>query len=171
VIKLDPKDGAVYFLRGCARYDARKWKDALADYRKAAGIKSPYQDEARLRVWLVRARLGEYDEANRELKDFVESRNSGESDDWFEKLAQFLYGGIAEEHLLSAAKAKDPTTARKRKCQANFYAGSRRVAFAKKARVEPEAKELLEACLKTDLQWHVDYRSAKARLAASEKDE
>ena len=57
-IELAPTEMSHYYFRGCVYQDAQKWREALLDYRKAAELSSPQWEFPRLRMWLVRARLG-----------------------------------------------------------------------------------------------------------------
>ncbi len=134
-IQVDPKCAAAYESRGLWNYDKRAWADALADFKKFCEISTAGQDAVRLRIWLVRARLGERDAATKDLKAFIEKREAAQ--DWDLQIARFLAGELGEGDLLKAAGDKGA-----RLCEARFYAGAKRAIDGDKA----GAAELLKKC-------------------------
>ena len=56
---------------------------------------------ARLRQWIVRARLGEQQAATRELREFLKQERAAGEDGWLVKLGAYLVGEVSETQLFS----------------------------------------------------------------------
>jgi tetratricopeptide (TPR) repeat protein len=156
-IEINPNYAAAYFNRGNVHYNRGSWKDALADYRRSFEFDYDY---SRLCVWLSRSRLNERDEATRELAQYFAARKTGQPDDWPSKIARLFTGDLSEADFLKAAGSKDPKTDREQKCEAYFYAGSRRLLDGDKI----GAKDLFQKCLDTRVMDFNEYTSAAAEL-------
>jgi len=161
-IKLNPKNGEAYRNRGYVLYDQQSWAGALPDFRKACDLNPAVKDYPQLRIWLIRARLGERDAATRELAQFLKGRKA---DDWPRKIMRFLIGELPEAEFLKAAESENAKTDGERKCEATFYVGSRSLIDGDK----DKAKEYFQQCLDTGVKTFAEYRSASAELTALEK--
>lgn len=164
-LKLNPKFAPAYASRGYLLYDSRAWKDALIDFQTAIENDSSNQDYVRLRIYLIRARLGETEAATRELEQYLDSRKSGKPDEWFSSVARFLTGRISEEILLKTAERGNEQTIREQRCEAYFYAGTLRL--LKGDRVI--AGEYFQRAVDTNVKDFTEYQSAKAELEALRK--
>jgi tetratricopeptide (TPR) repeat protein len=159
-IEMDPKYAGAYFNRGNLNYNRGSWKDALADYRKSCEFDPSNQDYSRFCVWLTRSRINERDEATKELARYFAERKTGPPDDWQSKIARLLTGDLSEADFLKAADSKDSKVDREQKCEAYFYAGSRRLIDGDKI----GAKDLFQKCLETRVMDFSEYTSAAAEL-------
>ncbi len=164
-IELDPKEPRSYHYRGCLLYDRRKWTDALADFRKADEVATSYREYPQLRIWLVRARLGERHAATKELAEYLAAMKS--HDDWYSKMARLLTDQLSEDDFFKAAESPDPKTDRGQKCEAYFYAAIRRLIDGDREK----AREYLEKCLQTDAKTYFEYSSARSELQALDRGE
>ena len=161
-IALNPQKRAAYTTRAHARYDRRLWADALADFRKICDLDPDDKDYAVIRIWLVRAHLGERDAATRELAEILKGRKA---DDWPGKILRFLVGDLSEAGFLKEAGSADAKTDREQKCEAYFYVGARRLLDGDKGK----AKEHFQKCLDMGVKTFTEYRSAAAELQEIEK--
>jgi len=158
-IEIAPNFAAAYLNRGYLFYNRGSWSEALADYRKTVEL-DPSRDYPRFCAWLTRSRLNERDAATEELARYLADRKIGKPDDWPSKIARLLTGDLREADFLKAAESKDPKTDRDQKCEAYFYAGSRRLLEGDKI----GAKTLLQKCLDTRVTDLNEYASAAAEL-------
>lgn len=121
-IKLDGRDVAALYHRGCAYYINRDWTKALADFQRHCDLRKgeAYQVfEARFYIWLIRSRLGDREKADKELAPCLEGHPAEWSGGWHSKIGNYLLGRISEEDFL--------TTLGSDSCAAWFYAGMKRV--------------------------------------------
>jgi HEAT repeat protein len=159
-IAQDPKDGRAYHNRGCLYYNAHKFPEALADFRKARELGSDARDYSCFRLWLLQARSGEKDAATRELAACLEQRPAGKPDDWPSKIGRFLAGQMTEADLFKAAADPNAQTAREQHCEAYFYAGSKRLIEGD----QTTAADYFKQCVATDVKKFEEYSSAVAEL-------
>ena len=159
-IEIDPKYADAYFNRGNVQFDMCSWNDALADYRKRCELDPSNQAYPRFYVWLTRARLNERDAATKELARYFAERKTEQPEDWPSKIARLLTGDLSEDDFLKAAASKDPKIDREQKCEAYFYAGSRRLLEGDKI----GAKVLFQKCIDTGVMNFTEYTSAAAEL-------
>jgi lipoprotein NlpI len=161
-IELDPHQISALHCRGCLHYDTGDFKLALADFRSV--IELPPRDDladfARFRVWLIRARQGETEAANAELRTYLAGRTTGKADDWDIKIGQFLIGQLAEPELLDAAKNDNSQKEAGQLCEAYFYAGSKLLFAGDKSR----AADYFQKSIATDATRYLGYQSAAAEL-------
>lgn len=158
-ISFEPAHAGTYESRAYARYEAGAWRDALADFRKRCDVSPQNQDYPRLRIFLLRARLGERREAGEELSAFWNARSAGAAG-WTGRLAAFLSGRLSEAELLAAAVSADPDLDRKRHCEAWFYAGTLNLIDGKR----DQARECFQNCLKTGVKHFTEFAGAAAEL-------
>ena len=161
-IEINPTYADAYDNRGYLHYNLTRWTDALSDFRKAIKLKSGVsKDYTRLRVWLIRARLGQRYPANKELSAHVEKHKLS-ADEWYAKICAFLLGKINEEDFVKAAADEDPKKANAQKCEAYFYAGTVRLLDGDK----DIALVLFRQCIGTGVKRFSEYGSAKAEINA-----
>ncbi len=111
-IDLAPRHGPYYWNRARSRWNARAWRAALADLEQASELLPAREDDARLRIFILRSRMGDGDKAALELKAYAADRGG-----WVSAAASVLLGDSSPEALLD--QARDPA----KTAQANFYAG------------------------------------------------
>lgn len=162
-IEMNPKDAEAYYFRGHANYDRQSWAAALEDFKKSydlnalSGVRT---DTAQLRLWVIRARMGQADVATAELKNYgAKERRGGRPGDWYSKIAAFLTGETPEEPFLGSATSKPQTL------DANFYAAVKRLSKKDAA----GAKPLLQKALDTGVTDVPEFGSARAELEALTK--
>lgn len=161
VIEINSQFAGGYRSRGELRYDTGSWTDALYDFRKAIELDPQGQEDVRLRIWLVRVRLGERGAATRELKEyFTGRRRSQKPDDWVSRLAAFVSGDSPESALFKAAEAKDEQRSRNQLCAAYYYAGSKRLIAGDKE----TARRYFEKSVEVGKAALSEYRSALTEL-------
>jgi len=151
---------------GHLRSDMFQWQPALEEFR-AATATNPQRDYIRFRIFLIRCRLGETEEAGRELDAYVKSLPAAKAQDWATSIGRFLTGNLAEEEFLKQATstAKRPTDVTIQICEAYYYAGMKRLLAGDKS----GAGERFQKCLNTGEDNCFEYRSAGAELRALKK--
>ncbi len=127
VILLDPRHGHAVARRTRLFYDSQSWGPALADLRKLCELDPAEQAPYRLRIWLVRARMGERPAATEELEAFLSAGRAGAGDPWNKVAAEFLLGRVPEAALVESARTIDPARSTHRLGEAYFYSGTRRL--------------------------------------------
>lgn len=163
-IELDPKNVDAYTNRGQLRYERKAWNEALADYRRLRELQ-PNDDYTRYRIWLVRSRLGERQTATAELKEYLSKQPASAKNEWSRKIGAFLSDQLPESNFLEAAAAKDDKTAKERRCEAYYYAGSKRLLVGHK----DTARRYFEQSLQTGQKTFEEYKNASAELVALNK--
>ena len=157
-LQLNPKYARAFLNRGLCLYDLREWEDALADLARSIELEPAGQDTTRLRLWVLRTRLGHADEASKELRAFLKGR----VDDWVTALGKFLLGDLTEDDLLQKAASLDLA----RQSEAHFFAGSKALVAGDRA----AAKRQFQAALGTGVRRTEVVRSAEAELAGLAED-
>jgi ankyrin repeat protein len=152
--------GADYHTQGCLDYNARRFTNALADFRKSCELGSDNQDYSYFRIWLIRSRLGEKEAATQELKAYLEHRTVHQPEDWPLKVGRFLTGRLSESDFLKAADDTDPQIAKEQHCEAYFYVGSKHLIENDKM----AAVDYFKKCLTTNLTNFEEYRSSAMEL-------
>jgi tetratricopeptide (TPR) repeat protein len=150
----------MYHNRGCLYYNAHKFTEALADFRKSCELGSDAQDYSYARIWLIRARAGEKEAATRELAAYLEHRKTGKPDDWPAKVGRFLAGQLTEPDFLEAAKNTNVRTDQEQHCEAYFYVGSKRLIEGDQA----AAADYFKKSVVTEVKTFEEYESAAAEL-------
>jgi lipoprotein NlpI len=153
-----------YYFRGCVHQDAEKWREALADYRKSAELSSPQWEFPRLRMWLVRSRLGEREPATQDLKAWLLLRK-GPPNDPAARVAAYLTGTLDERTFLNAADTEIGAGTKGRRCQAYYFAGEKRLLDGDRVL----ARDLFKKAVATEARNWRDYGSAASELSFMEK--
>ncbi len=161
-IKMNRNAAGNYFSRGLLYYSQDKLPEALADIDKGLRLakQSEGRDYARLWKWMMRARLGELEKANKALILQLADRSEESMGDWYEKIARFALGQDSEESLFKTAANEDPITEREQFCEAYFYAAQWHLLNRKKEK----AVELLEHCLDTGIVDFYEFKIARGQL-------
>ncbi|MCE9583627.1 MAG: tetratricopeptide repeat protein [Planctomycetes bacterium] len=139
-LQLDPKYARAFLNRGLCLYDLREWEDALADLEKSVELEAEGQDYTRLRIWILRARLGKKEAADKDLRQWLKSQKP--AGDRVETYGKFLLGDLAEEELLANTTGSLDSIDRLRKSEARFLAGSKAMI---EGRVEDAKRHFQEA--------------------------
>jgi lipoprotein NlpI len=160
-IAAHPKYAWPYHARGCLQYDAHEFTEALADFQKVLELDYSHQDYSTYRIWLIRTRLGEPDDAATALQSYLaRGATKGKPEDWSIITVNFLAGQLAELDFLAAAKNEDPKKEAAQLCQAFFYAGSKRLFEGDKA----TARAYFQKSIATNEKRCTEYCSALAEL-------
>lgn len=165
-IRVDPKFALAYFNRGVLEFNAREFDLALIDIRKAIDLdpSTDIADQARLYLWIIRARRGEREDASRELRDRLAHRPTQYVDGWTAQRMEFLAGTMNEKPLLEAARTPStllPAALARRSAQADFLIGVMRMLSGDAL----NARRLLAECMALDRAPDSPYASAKAELS------
>ena len=166
-IRVDRTFALAYFNRGVLEFNARDFDLALMDVRKAIELdpSTDIANQARLYLWIIRARRGEREEASRELSDLLAHRPTQYVDGWTAKRMEFLVGTVNEEALLKAARTPPtllPSALARRSAQADFLTGVMRMLSGDAL----NARRLLAECMALDHTPDSPYASAKAEAMA-----
>jgi len=159
-IKLDPGDVGAYYLRGCANFIKRDWAKAVSDFQRHCDLRKEekYQVfEARFYIWLIRARLGDREAADKGLAPYMEGHPVEWSGGWDAKFGNFLLGRITEDDFLLALSGNP--------CAAWFYAGMKRSLNNDTAIAAEDFRKSMAACDKEA----DEYQIAAAELKAITK--
>jgi tetratricopeptide (TPR) repeat protein len=154
-IELNPQYLAAYKRRGHLRYNLQRFTEALFDFRKESEFSGSlcYAD---CRIWIVRARLGEWETATEELRTCLENVPAEKRDDWKSTIARFLTGQMTELDFFKADQSFEDKKDKRQRCEAWFYAGTKRLIDGDKA----TAMAYLEKCLAADKKVLGGYQSA-----------
>lgn len=158
-LKINPRSYAAYAALGYLFYDSHSWRNALTNFRASIANGSINQDYEQLRIFLIRARLGEREAAIKELAQYLASRN-GKANDWFLRIGHFLTGRMSEQELLTIAARGDKQAIQEQRCEAYFYAATVRMLKGENAK----AKEYFLRSVKTNITNFTEFVSAKAEL-------
>lgn len=159
-IELNSKDTANYYSRAGLFFSVRNWGAALADYNRVFELSKEGQEYPRLYVWLIGARSGQTDAANKELVDYLQQR--GNTADWFSTVASYLLGRISDADLLAGAKSSVKKSEDGQLCEAWFYIGMKKLIGGDKN----GAQDCFNKSLATDQKDYTEYRFARAELKA-----
>jgi tetratricopeptide (TPR) repeat protein len=161
-IQLDAKDVAAFEKRAFTKQLKGDFEGALGDLVICDELAPPGEsrDYDHLASWLVRVRLGQAAEANRELAAYLGSRPNTTGADWVSKIGRFLLDQISESELLTDAISSDVEKDRAQHCESWYYVGVKRLlAGDKKA-----AADCFNKCLRTQEITFNEYLLAKAEL-------
>ncbi len=155
--------GEIHELLGHLHNDMFQWQPALEEFRTAVAT-NPHRDYLRFRIFLVRSRLGETEEAGKELDAYVKSLPAAKAQDWTTSIGRFLTGNLAEEEFMNQATstAKRPTDVNIQICEAYYYSGMKHLLAGDK----DGAGQRFQKCLDTGEDNCFEYRSAGAELRA-----
>jgi tetratricopeptide (TPR) repeat protein len=162
-IELDPKDAATYNNRADLHFAARNWDAALDDYSHFFELSKEGRDYPHLYVWLIRARTGQMDAANKALADYLEAR--GNAGDWRSTIAAYLLDRVSDGDLFAAAKSPDKNKETGQLCEAWFYVGMKKLISGDK----DSARSCFNKSVATEQKNYTEYQFARAELKALPK--
>jgi lipoprotein NlpI len=162
-VELDPQNATAFESLGIVQNDLGQFQPAMENFRKAVQL-DPLLEHPRMRIWLIRARFGEQENATKELTEYLNSLQGAQKNDWPAKIGQFLTGALNEEDFLNLAKtsARNPKQQSGQLCQANYYAGMKHFLASDKE----GATALFKKCLGTGEKGYTEYVSAGMELNA-----
>jgi lipoprotein NlpI len=117
-------------------------------------------DDIARRLWLVKTRLGKWEEADRFLRRYAARHETKPRDQWSQQLTCYLLGETTEDDLLGAVNGSDDEAGSQRRSQACFYIASKQLAEGR----QDEASSMLRYCLDTDGASLALQRDARATL-------
>jgi lipoprotein NlpI len=159
-IEIAPTNGFPWFLRGILEQDQGQPDAALKDLRRSLEFEWKDKDYAAIRIWLVRAQMGDRDAANTELSAYLDNRKKGAPSDWQVKIARFLLGQISEPDFQAAAVSSDAVKDQGQHCEFWYYAGMKRLLAGDKSTAIADFHQ----CVATQKFDFVEYDSAHAEL-------
>jgi tetratricopeptide (TPR) repeat protein len=164
VLKPELKTNAVPILTrlGDRYYERHEFPKALEAFRRVSAL-APDDELLPARIWLARARLGQIDDANRELVAYRDGvagtrpRPTG----WDLQICDFLLSRASEETLFESAEVVGGRTAAREHCLANFLVANKRLLSGD----AEGARSYFEKCLGTEKKDFYGYAGAEAELA------
>jgi lipoprotein NlpI len=158
VLALTPADREALYRRGCAYFDKGAWSKAFFDLKRVPWLDHERFRKARLRVWVIRARQGDRELADAELRDWL--RWYADEKGWALRIALYLLGRLDEEAFLDSFEPPTLAEAGPRACEGWFY-------VAQKALIEGKRKKALkyfERSLASGAAEVTEYTSAAAEI-------
>jgi tetratricopeptide (TPR) repeat protein len=151
----------IYEAMGYVQAEMGQWQTALETFRKAMVFNSP-PDDVRFDVFLIECRLGQTQQAKKELTLYIQSIPATKAHDWTTSVAHFLAGALNETNFLAQARttAKRPTDISEQMGDAYYYAGMERLLAGDKA----GASERFKKSLKIGDDNSYDYMMARSLL-------
>ena len=136
----------------------------MSDYRNFCELSPSENDKdyPHLYIWLLSARLGETDEASKELSAYMDKRLNAAPGDWVSKVAGYLIGTVTEADLFSAAASPDTAKAQGQYCEGWYYAGMKKLLSGDKK----TATDYFQKCLATDMKGFIEYQLSWSELKA-----
>src|SRR5208282_2631252 len=162
-VKLGSQYAQTYQCLGYLQDDLFQFRPALENLRKSVEM-DPSMDYPRFRIWLIRSRLGERDDATKELDSYVKSLPGAKAQDWSACIGHFLTGSVPEGEFFNqaTATAKRPSDTGGQICEACYYAGMKHLLDGDKE----GAADLFQKCLDTGATSYSEFSSASAELRA-----
>ncbi|HTV43133.1 MAG TPA: tetratricopeptide repeat protein [Candidatus Sulfotelmatobacter sp.] len=149
---------------GYAQAEMGRWQPALETFRKAMAFDSP-PDDIRFDVFLIECRMGQTEQAKKELTAYIPSIPKAKAADWTTSVALFLAGTLDETNFLAQATttAKRPTDVAGQIGDAYYFAGMEHLLAGDK----DGASERFKKCLKVGDDNSYDYMMATSIMAES----
>ena len=163
-IEIDHENYFAFLGSGITKTIHRDFEGALKELLQASEFASGgrVKDYTQFYVWSVRVRLGQGDEANKMLIDYLGNRNDPPVEPWVSEFGQFLQGKLTENDLIASASATDPVRKQEQLCECWYYTGMKRLFAGDKG----TAKDGFNKCVATKRVRFIEYELAKAELAS-----
>lgn len=159
-IALAPNDADNYAGRGFARYFAKDYAGATADFTKARQLQ-PTAALYALWKYAAQSKTNQAAAAKTELETFLQSLPA--TPNWHATLSQYMLGKIDDVELIKAANASMDVTAKAQwLCEAHYFQGLKSEATQK----PEEARKFFEESLKTNQAQLTAFIGAKLALVA-----
>ncbi|HEV2318701.1 MAG TPA: tetratricopeptide repeat protein, partial [Verrucomicrobiae bacterium] len=136
----------IYEAIGYVHAEMGQWQLALDAFRKEMQFDSPPPD-SRFEVFLIECRLGQTQQAKKELSAYILSIPPAKARDWAATKARYLAGILNEANFLAQAKstAKRPTDIPMQTGEAWYYAGMEHLLAGDKNGASERFKNCLKA--------------------------
>jgi len=170
-VELLPRNAGSRVDRGVVNYLRHDPQAAIADFEEAAELRFDHREYPRIFIWLARAEQADQRAAaDRELDEYFSTHDNG-TNDWPFLVGHFLTGRLSQADLLKAADSPDAAadnseTRQQRHCEAYFYVGTSHLLAGDR----PAAKSFFQRCVATDVKTFYEFRMARVRLAAMQKE-
>jgi tetratricopeptide (TPR) repeat protein len=164
-LALDPKYAWTWYYRGDLHYMMRDWQGAIGDYRRACQLDKRTQDYPRLSIWLIRTRLGEKADANKEFSLFLAKRGPLKGGDWYREITDFFADTVSEADFLASSVSPDAPDGGWAPCSAWFYAGMKKLISGD----TPAAIVCFRKCEETNRPDILEYHLAESELKTLEQ--
>lgn len=163
-IKMDPTLARAWCLRGYAYTILLDFARAAADLSKAlnVGLSGNHEDNAWLRLWVVRARTGQAPGVTKDLNAHFARRIDPPPAPWALRIASFLGGAVPEKEFLAEVDGHAPAASPERSCEAWYFAGEYRLVAGDRA----GAKTAFEKSVSTHAKGISAWSAARAELMA-----
>jgi tetratricopeptide (TPR) repeat protein len=155
---LDPSDPFLFFDRGVCLGNQSAWDLAQVEFRRGLALKPGRADWFWQRLWLMRTKAGEAEQALEELRAYVEGRPEGSAGRLAPKMNDLLLGRLPEADFLALLERTE--FSRKAIAEGYFFAAEKALADGRKER----AVELFKRCLKTGALTTSGYSTAEIEL-------
>ncbi|KAF0245573.1 MAG: hypothetical protein FD180_1441 [Planctomycetota bacterium] len=161
-IKIDPTLARAWCLRGYAHVINLDFARALADLRKAldVGLSGNHEDNAWLRLWVVRTRTGDAAAATKDLNAHFAQRVDPPPSAWVLRIAAFLGGSVPEKEFLAEIDGAGAAPSPERACEAWYFTGQKRLAAGDR----PGAKNCFEKAIATTAKGISAWSGARSEL-------
>jgi tetratricopeptide (TPR) repeat protein len=152
---------------GYAYAEMGQWPSALGAFRQAIAFKSPPKDVP-FQVFLIECRLGQSEQAKKELTTYIQSIPAAKAGDWATGIAHFLAGTLGETNFLAQATttAKRSTDISMQTGDAWYFAGMQHLLAGDKA----GASERFRKCLKVGDDNSDEYMMARSIVGEAVSD-
>jgi tetratricopeptide (TPR) repeat protein len=157
----NPRPGDSYAALGWLQNDLGQYQQALQSFQTALA-RSSGQEKTWLRIWVLRSRLGDRENATHDLAERLHSLSKARLELWPATCGRFLIGQTNEPDLIRVA-GDFATGTRLRKealCSANYYIGMKQLLDGNKAR----ALTFLRKAMAMNVPGYSEYESAAAEL-------
>jgi tetratricopeptide (TPR) repeat protein len=159
LLALRPDDLESLYFRGDVHYSLHQWTEAVQDYRRAAELAPDSANYPQFYMWVIRARSGHRAEADEALRAYLGRTKNSNGEPWEKEIGAFLAGRVTEEEFLRAASDL-PGDKRGHRCEAWFYAGTKRRLSGDAA----TARKYFKKCLGTRQKDEDEFSFAAAEL-------
>jgi tetratricopeptide (TPR) repeat protein len=162
VVQFDPGFTRSYFNQGIVKQERGDLDEALKDFRLNFSLDPNNQDDAIIRIWIVRTQKGQRAAADTGLSAYLteRERQNRKSTDWAVAISKFLLGRATEAELSAAIPSPYPRVERERRCEFWYYTGMKRLLEGD----APAAFGNFQKCLATGSKDVVAYDSARMEL-------
>lgn len=158
-VTVAPEDPDNYAGRGFARYFAKDYAGATADFTKALQLQPTVALYA-LWKYTAQSKTTQSAAAQTELEAFILTQSAAPN--WHVTLSQYMLGKIDNEGLIKAASSSADATAKAQwLCEAHYFQGLKSEAAQQPA----EARKYFEECLQTNQAQLTAFVGAKLALA------
>ena len=160
-LELDPKRFKASWAIGYIEAEQGRDAAALADVQRSIPhLAGREEDYAQLLAWILRTRLGQAGDADKQLSVYFARRPHTADGEWPGHVGAFLSGRESEESLFAHAKSGDSKKADGQRCEAWYYAGLKKRFAGDKAAAAAHFRQ----CVATGQKSYSEYLLARAEL-------